>query len=70
LEESNAEFVLRLEEDPSPIADSDLETVRRVLTYVVRAERFAEGTLAKAFQSGIAQAATKRLGELAELSAR
>jgi len=64
MEESHAEFMLRLKEDSSPIADSDLATVRRVLTYVVRADRFVEGTLAEAFHSGVAQTATRRLGEL------
>ena len=65
LDEPNVEFVRRLNEDPSLIADSDLPTVRRVLTYLARGEHFDAGTFAEAFKSGLAQAATKRLGELA-----
>ena len=66
LDESNVEYIQSLHQDPSLIDDSDLPTLRRVLTYLVRSERFVEGTLAKAFKSGIAQAATRRLGEMAE----
>ena len=70
MEESAAEFVRRLEEDPMRIAGSDLATVRCVLTRVVRADRFVEGTIARASETGVAQAATKRLRELALLIAR
>ena len=65
MDDPNVEFVRRLNEDPSLITDSDLPTVRRVLTYLARGEHFDAGTFAEAFKSGLAQAATKRLGELA-----
>jgi len=62
LDESNVEFVRRLNDEPSLIANSDLPTVRRVLTYLARGEHFDAGTFAEAFKSGLAQAATRRLG--------
>lgn len=66
LSESTRELVERLLDDPSLIAELDLPTVRRVLTCISRTDRFVEGSLAGAFESGIAQAATRRLGKIAE----
>ena len=63
----NVEFVRRVTDDPSLITDSDLSSVRRVLTYLARAERHTGGgPFEEAFGSGMAQAATRRLGELSE----
>jgi hypothetical protein len=67
LGEENAEFVRRAVEDASLVAELDLPTLRRVLTFLARAERHTEGGWYEpAFASGMAQAATRRLGELAD----
>ena len=67
LSKSNVAFVKKVIDDPSLIADLDLPTMRRVLTFLVRAERHTEGGwFEEAFQSGMAQTATRRLGELTE----
>lgn len=52
--------------DPSRLREADLATVRTVITNVVRGERFCEGYMAEMFECGVAQAATRRLVELAE----
>ena len=52
--------------DPSRLLEADLATVRTVLTNVVRGERFCDGYMADMFESGVAQAATRRLVQLAE----
>lgn len=67
LDESNVDFVNRSIREPGLIADLDLPSLRRVLTFLARAERHAEGGwYESAFESGMAQAATRRLGEIAE----
>lgn len=67
LDEDNAEFVTRAIDDPALIADLDLPAVRRALTFLARAERHTEGGwYDRAFESGMAQAATRRLGQLAD----
>ncbi len=50
--------------NPSLLESADLETVRKVLTTAVRADRFNEGYLGSLFEAGVAQAATRRLGAL------
>lgn len=67
LSEANAEFVRRVVDDPSLVTDLDLTALRRVLTFLARAERHSGGGWYEpAFASGMAQAATRRLGELAD----
>jgi hypothetical protein len=67
LGEENADSVRRAIHDPSLVADLDLHALRRVLTFLARAERFSDGGwYEEAFESGMAQAATRRLGELAD----
>jgi hypothetical protein len=48
-------------QSPSLLENVDLDTVRAVLTYVVRSERFSEGHMQTMFEAGVAQAATHRL---------
>jgi len=55
-------------EDPSRLRSADLLTVRKVLTTVVRAERFGEGAIESAFETGLVQTAMLRLRELAHVS--
>jgi len=53
------------------VAGFNLATPRRVLTYLARAERHTGGGwFEHAFASGMAQAATRRLGDLARLLER
>lgn len=52
--------------DSSLLEQVSLLTIRKVLTTLVRAERFCEGSLAEAIELGVPQAAMRRLGELAE----
>jgi len=47
--------------DPSALGQARLLTIRNVVTTLVRAERFCEGTLARAFDRGVPQAAMQRL---------
>ena len=51
--------------DPTLLDRADLLTIRKVLTTLLRAERFSEGTLADAFDHGVAQTAMERLKEIA-----
>jgi hypothetical protein len=44
---------------------ADLTTIRKVLTTIVRRERFCDGAIMSAFDCGIVQAAMLRLAELA-----
>lgn len=50
--------------DPGLLGQARLVTIRKVLTTLVRAERFSEGTFAEAFERGVPQAAIRRLREL------
>ena len=51
-------------EDPSRLSRARLLTVCKVLTTLVRADRFCEGKLAEALERGVSQAAMRRLGEI------
>lgn len=67
LAEDNVAFVERAIEEPGLVSHLDLPALRRVITFLARAERHADGGwYDRAFASGMAQAATRRLGELAE----
>lgn len=66
LSRASIEYVNRAIADPRALADADLPKLRRALTFLARAERHTGGGwYERAFASGMAQAATKRLGELA-----
>ena len=65
LGDDSVALVHRTSEDPSLIAGLDLPTLRRALTFLARAKRHTGGGwYERAFRSGMAQAATKRLEEL------
>lgn len=67
LGESNVALLNAAIADPSLLAQADLPTLRRALTFLARAERHTGGGwYESAFESGMAQAATRRLGELAD----
>ena len=66
MSESAANLINRSMEHPSLVAELDLPTIRMVLTCISRVERFVEGTMAEAFHLGLAQAATRRLGDFVE----
>jgi len=51
--------------DPTQLAAADLLTIRKVLTTIVREERFCDGAIMSAFERGSVQAAMVRLAELA-----
>ncbi len=62
------EFAARMHEfvdDPSLLVGQDLPTMRTVLTYIARGDRFCDGLMAAMFEQGVAQAATRRLVALA-----
>ncbi|MHB0979942.1 MAG: DUF6508 domain-containing protein [Thermoleophilia bacterium] len=59
------EEMARFQADPSALASADLDTIRKVLTTIARADRFTEGFLGSMFEAGVAQAATRRLAALA-----
>lgn len=49
---------------PGLLASADLTTIRKVLTTVVRGERFCDGHIAGMFEAGVVQVAMRRLEEL------
>lgn len=66
LAEDNVAIVKRVIEEPGLVSDLDLPTLCRVITFLARAERHTEGGwYDRAFGSGMVQAATRRLGDLA-----
>ena len=66
LAEDNVALVNAAIKDPALVADLNLAALRRVLTFLARAERHTGGGwFESAFESGMAQAATRRLGEFA-----
>jgi hypothetical protein len=64
--EDMGHLLQQFQQDPSLLLASDLATVRAVVTNIVRGERFCDGYMAGMFESGVAQAATRRLGQLAQ----
>lgn len=52
--------------DPSLLASVDLTVIRKVLTTIVRGERFCEGHVQAMFKAGLVQAAMARLEQLNE----
>jgi len=61
------EEAARLYDDPSLISQANLETIRRLLTTHIRKDRFCQGHLACACESGHIVAVLKRLKELWDL---
>lgn len=67
LSESNVAFVNESIADPSILLTATLPTLRRALTFLARAERHTGGGwFEQAFEAGMAQAATRRLQQLAD----
>lgn len=65
LDDSNVAFVNQAIANPSVLVRIELPRLRRVLTFLARAERHAEGGwYESAFQSGMAQMATRQLVEI------
>ncbi|GIW20847.1 MAG: hypothetical protein KatS3mg065_1143 [Chloroflexota bacterium] len=55
----------RLLSDPEAIGSASAEDLARIITTIVREERFSEGALADAFDRGVLTAVARRAGELA-----
>jgi hypothetical protein len=51
---------------PEAIGSASLEELRRVITVVVRGDRFTEGNVAAAHERGFLVAIARRAGELAD----
>ena len=51
-------------ERPQLLEDASLDTIRRLFVVIVRRERFCEGTILDAFESGFVVAALQRLAKL------
>jgi hypothetical protein len=56
----------RLREAPAGVQDATAEDLSRLLTAIARSERFSEGSIAGAFESGLLLAITRRARDLAE----
>ena len=54
-----------LREDREALAKASADQLKRLLTALIRADRFSEGTLAWAFESGLMVAIAQRAGTLA-----
>ena len=52
-------------EDPAAVASASAEDLGRMLTALVRSERFGDGTLEAAFERGMLTAIARRAAELA-----
>ncbi|NCC36373.1 MAG: hypothetical protein EOM24_30825 [Chloroflexia bacterium] len=57
------------EDGGAALATADLDTLRKLMTAFVRADRFSEGTLAARFQSGQITAILRRLQQIRETMA-
>lgn len=57
----------RLAQDSAAMADASVEQLGWVLTYQMRSERFVEGSLAQAFDTGLMRAIATRAAVLAAL---
>lgn len=54
----------RLADDPAAVAGASVEDLRRLLTAIIRSDRFSEGSLAGAFESGTILAVARRAAVL------
>ncbi len=59
--------LMRLAQDSAAMADASVEQLGWVLTYQMRSERFVEGSLAQAFDTGLMRAIAERAAVLAAL---
>ncbi len=50
--------------NPGKISNCDLDAICKLITSIVRAERFCDGTLMSAYRKGVFDAIIKRLKEL------
>ncbi|MEG3093133.1 DUF6508 domain-containing protein [Sphingomonas sp. PB1R3] len=58
--------LLRLTQDPSAITDATADQIGWVLTYLLRADRFVEGSLGHAFDTGLMLAIARRAAVLTQ----
>ena len=58
-----------LRDDPVKMANATLEQLSRLLTVVIRQERFCEGALESAFESGLLTAICQRAAQLESVTA-
>ncbi|MCW8308865.1 DUF6508 domain-containing protein [Acidiphilium sp. PA] len=63
---SSTAVARRLRSDESAIAEATLEELARLLTVLIRQERFAEGTLLDAFKAGLILRIIRRIDTLAQ----
>ncbi|MDZ7281398.1 DUF6508 domain-containing protein [Sphingomonas sanguinis] len=56
--------LMHMIEHPSAVADASVEQLGWILTYLLRADRFVEGSLAQAFDTGLMRAITERAAVL------
>lgn len=54
----------RLSRDPAAVADDSEEELEHLLTAIVRSDRFTEGSIAGAYESGLLTAILRRAEEL------
>ena len=54
----------RLRDDPTAIPEATVEQLQKILTTVIRQDRFVTGALAGAFESGLLTAVLRRLDQL------
>lgn len=52
-------------DDPAAVATASADDLRKLLTTIIRGERFSEGSIAAAIESGHVLAICRRAGELA-----
>jgi hypothetical protein len=62
---SQSEDAHRFRDDPSSVADATADDLRRLLTAVIRAERFGDGEIEAAWRSGLLTAIVRRAAILA-----
>jgi uncharacterized protein DUF6508 len=64
---AQSEEGLRLRNNPALIADANPDQLVKLLTALVRAERYCDGTLADAFETGLLGAIVSRAKHLSEM---
>lgn len=62
------EEAARLRDDPAALEQATPEQLSRLLTVLVRQDRFADGSLAAAFDSGLLVRIVRRIAQLAEFT--
>ncbi len=56
-----------LKEDRAAVTRADIGQLSRLLTAIIRSDRFCEGSIAGAFESGLLTAIVRRIAELGRL---